>query len=119
MKRAFALLLSIVIIALFALAFTQVSLTRSLQASNQTNHYVYTQALLHKDFFKELILDMKKLECQEHLILENPVFDIQATLTYSSTQNNCTQTQAVVDIFVSPKNSSLFIRVHERFIKKL
>ena len=119
MKSSFALLLTIMIVALFSLVLSQIGLTKSLHSNQQTNAYSYTQAQFHLDFFKELILDMENLECQNHLVLPNSAFDIQATLTYVNTQNNCTNTNAIVDVFVQSKSNSFSIRLHERFIKKL
>jgi hypothetical protein len=119
MKSSFALLLTIMIVALFSLVISQMSLTKSLNSNHQTNAYVYTQAQFHLDFFKELILDMENLECQNHLVLPNTAFDIHATLTYASTQNNCTHTNAIVDVFVKSKSSHIDIGLHERFVKKL
>jgi len=118
MKSSFALLLTIMIVALFSLVLSQIGLTKSLHSHQQTNAYGYTQAQFHLDFFKELILDMENLECQKHLVLPNSAFDIQATLTYVNTQNNCTNTHAIVDIFVQSKSNSFSLRLHERFIKK-
>lgn len=118
MKASFALLLTILIIALFSLVLTQISFTKTLHSSNKTNAYVYTQALFHSKFFKELILDMENLECQTHLVLHHPTFDIQATLQYLHTQNNCTNTHAIVDLVVKSKHNDFSVVLHERFVKK-
>jgi hypothetical protein len=118
MKASFALLLSILIIALFSLVLIQISFTKTLHSSNQTNAYVYTQALFHSNFFKDLILDMENLECQTHLVLNHPTFDIQATFEYVQTQNNCTNTHAIVDLVVKSKHNDFSVVLHERFVKK-
>jgi len=111
MKVSFALLLTVFIIALFSLTLIPMSLNHTLHSNNHTLEYLHTQASLHKDFFKELILEMEEVPCTNTLTLEHPTFKIYA-------QIQCIQTHALIDIFVQDKTHSFHVRLHERFIKK-
>jgi hypothetical protein len=119
MKNSFALFLTIIIIMLFSLLITQVHSTQSLDSNNQSNAYVYAQAKLYAEAFKAIILNAKTLNCQQILKMDNPNFDIQATVEYLHLENNCTNTNAIIDINVRSKTTSLHVNVHERFTKKL
>lgn len=119
MKNSFALFLTIVIVMLFSLLITQVHSTQSLDSNNQSNAYVYAQAKLYANSFKAIILNAQTLHCQQILTIDNPTFDIQATVEYISLENNCTNTNAIIDMNVRSKTTSLHVNVHERFVKKL
>lgn len=111
MKASFALLLAVFIIALFSLMLMPISSNHTFSSNNTTQEYLYTQASLHKDFFKDLLLTMEEVPCSNKLELEHPTFKMYA-------QIQCIQTHALIDIFVEDKTDSFHIRLHERFIKK-
>lgn len=119
MKSAFSLLLTVFIVMLFSLVITQIHSTQSIDANTQSNAYVYAQAKLNLEAFKAIILDAKTLHCQQLLKLDNPNFDMVATVEYMSVENNCTNTNALIDVYVRSKSTSLHVNLHERFIKKL
>jgi len=111
MKSSFALLLTVFIIALFSLILIPMSLNHTLHSNNNTLEYLHTQASLHKDFFKALILNMEEVPCTNNLTLEHPTFKMYA-------QIQCIETHALIDIVVQEKTNSFHVRLHERFIKK-
>lgn len=112
MKSSFALLITIFIVLLFSFVIAQVSLTQTLNSNQNTQEYLHTQAQLHLDFFKMLILDMEEINCQNKLVLENANFNIEAHFS-------CIDAHTLVDAFVESKTDLFHIRLHERFIKKL
>ncbi len=81
MKSSFALLITLFIVLLFSLAITQVSSTHTLNSNQNTQEYLHTQAQLHLDFFRTLILDLEEVDCQNKLVLENSHFNIEAHFT--------------------------------------
>lgn len=111
MKTSFALLLTILIIAFFSLMLIPMSSHHTLASNTITQEYLYTQASLHRDFFKALLLNMEEVPCSHNLNLEHPTFKIYA-------QIQCIQTHALIDIFIEDKTDFFHIRLHERFLKK-
>lgn len=112
MKSSFALLITIFIVLLFSLSISQIGLTHTLNSNQQTQEYLYTQAKLHLDFFKSVILDAQSIDCQNELVLDNINFNIKAEF-------QCIDSHALVDVFVESKTDLFHIRLHERFLKKL
>ncbi|WP_419770357.1 MAG: hypothetical protein ACNI3C_00765 [Candidatus Marinarcus sp.] len=119
MKKSFALLLTLFMISLFSYLALEILFTNTLQSNTQSIYYLQSQAQLHLQFFKNLILDIPQLNCTQKLNFPNENFDIKAQFMYLSEDGNCTTSTARVDIFVQSKSSVFPVTLHERFLKKL
>ncbi|MFA7083928.1 MAG: hypothetical protein WC141_05270, partial [Arcobacteraceae bacterium] len=102
MKRSFALLLTIFLVALFSLLLIQLYFTQNLTSNEQSKEYWHAQSLFHLKFFKSLILDSKNQKCTDSLTLEMPSFKLYAHI-------DCAKEPAVVDAFVKVKDDSFSI----------
>ena len=77
MKKAYTLLLTIVLITIFSVLGIFILETKSLKNTNLTNQYLYIQAKNHKNFLKDYIkeLDLKDIN---HIKIDDDLFDICA-----------------------------------------
>ena len=103
MKKAYTLLLTIVLITIFS-----VLETKSLKNTNLTNQYLYIQAKNHKNFLKDYIkeLDLKDIN---HIKIDDDLFDIYAKIESKDSI-------FTIDIFVKAKDYN--ISLHEKMIKE-
>lgn len=79
MKKAYTLLITIVLITSFSVLGVFIMQTKALKSENLTNQYLYIQGKNHLNFFKEYIkeLDLKEIN---HLQIEDDLFDIYANI---------------------------------------
>lgn len=107
MKKAYTLLITIILITSFSVLGVFIMQTKALKSQNLTNQYLYIQGKNHLNFFKEYIkeLDLKDIN---HLQIEDDLFDIYAKIE----KNN---TIFTVNIFVKAKDYD--ISLHEQFIR--
>ena len=108
MKKAYTLLLTIVLITIFSILSIFILETKSLKSINLTNQYLYIQAKNHKNFLKDYIkeLDLKDIN---HLKVDDDLFDISAKIEQKGSIFN-------VDIFVKAKDYD--ISIYERITKE-
>lgn len=108
MKKAYTLLLTIVLITTFSILGIFILETKSLKNTNLTNQYLYIQAKNHKNFLKNYIneLDLKEIT---HLKVDDDLFDIFAQIEQKGSIFN-------VDIFVKAKDYN--ISLYERITKE-
>ena len=108
MKKAYTLLLTIVLITIFSILSIFILETKSLRSTNLTNQYLYIQAKNHKNFLKSYIheLDLKEIN---HLKVEDDLFDISAQIEQKGSIFN-------IDIFVKAKDYD--ISIYERITKE-
>ena len=108
MKKAYTLLLTIVLITIFSVLGIFILETKSLKNTNLTNQYLYIQAKNHKNFLKDYIkeLDLKDINRIE---IEDELFDIFA-------QIKSKDSIYAIDIFVKAKNYD--ISLYERVTKE-
>ena len=108
MKKAYTLLLTIVLITTFSVLGIFILETKSLKNTNLTNQYLYIQAKNHKNFLKNYIneLDLKDIT---HLKVDDDLFDIFAQIEQKGSI-------FYVDIFVKAKDYN--ISLYERITKE-
>ena len=108
MKKAYTLLLTIVLITIFSVLGIFILETKSLKNTNLTNQYLYIQAKNHKNFLKDYIkeLDLKETS---HLQIEDNLFDIYARIEFINLKY-------FINIYVKSKNYD--ISLHEKMIKE-
>lgn len=108
MKKAYTLLLTIVLITIFSVLGIFILETKSLKNTNLTNQYLYIQAKNHKNFLKDYIkeLDLKDIN---HIKIDDDLFDIYAKI--ESKDSTFT-----IDIFVKAKDYN--ISLYERMTKE-
>ena len=108
MKKAYTLLLTIVLITIFSILSIFILETKSLRNTNLTNQYLYIQAKNHKNFLKNYIneLDLKDIT---HLKVDDDLFDIFAQIEQKGSIS-------YVDIFVKAKDYN--ISLYERITKE-
>lgn len=108
MKKAYTLLLTIVLITTFSVLGIFILETKSLKNTNLTNQYLYIQAKNHKNFLKNYIneLDLKEIT---HLKVDDDLFDIFAQIEQKGSI-------FYVDIFVKAKDYN--ISLYERITKE-
>lgn len=94
MKRAYTLLITIVLISTFSYLAVLILETKALKNENLSNQYLYIQAKNHLNFLEDFIKDYN-LEKIEHLKIDDDKFDIYATKIENSN---------LVDIFVKAKD---------------
>jgi hypothetical protein len=107
MKKAYTLLLTIILITLFSVLGIFILETKSLKSENLTNQYLYIQAKNHKNFLKDYLksIDLNGINDFE---IKDDLFDIYAKIE----KNN---TIFTVNIFVKAKDYD--ISLHEQFIR--
>ena len=108
MKKAYTLLITIILITLFSFLAISILQTKSLQAENLTNQYLYIQAKNHKNFLKDYLksIDLEGISSFE---IKDNLFDIYAKIE----KNDSIFT---IDIFVKAKLYD--ISLHEKIIKE-
>lgn len=107
MKKAYTLLITIVLMTIFSVLGIFILETKSLRSTNLTNQYLYIQAKNHKNFLKEYIKDID-LTNINHLKVEDDLFDIYAKVEPKDST-------FIIDIFVKAKDYN--ISLYERVIK--
>ncbi|MCG3710706.1 hypothetical protein [Aliarcobacter butzleri] len=105
MKRAYTLLITIVLISTFSYLGVLILETKALKNQNLSNQYLYIQAKNHLNFFEDFVKDYD-LKDITHLQIEDELFDIYATKLDSN----------VIDIFVKAKDFD--ISIHKQIIKE-
>ncbi|MCT7584110.1 hypothetical protein N5U55_08320 [Aliarcobacter butzleri] len=105
MKKAYTLLITIVLISTFSYLGVLILETKALKNQNLSNQYLYIQAKNHLNFFEDFVknYDLKDIT---HLQIEDELFDIYATKLDSN----------VIDIFVKAKDFD--ISIHKQIIKE-
>ena len=106
MKKAYTLLLTIVLITIFSILSIFILETKSLRNTNLTNQYLYIQAKNHMNFFKDYIKN-EDLKDITHLQIEDELFDIFAS--FDTAQN-------LFHLYVKAKNYD--VTLHEKVIKE-
>lgn len=108
MKKAYALLVTLVLLTAFSYIGVLILETKSLKNKNISNQYLYIQGKNHLNFFKEYIknLDLKEII---HLQIEDELFDIYANI---ENKNKI----YISNIYVKAKDYD--ISFHEEFIKE-
>ena len=108
MKKAYTLLITIVLITSFSVVGVFIMQTKALKSENLTNQYLYIQGKNHLNFFKEYIkeLDLKEIN---HLQLEDDLFDIYARIESKDSSY-------IVHIYVKAKDFD--ISLYEKVIKE-
>jgi hypothetical protein len=94
MKKAYTLLITIVLIATFSYLAILILETKALKNENLSNQYLYIQAKNHLNFLEDFIIDYD-LEGVFHLKIDDEIFDIYAVNLENSN---------FVDIFVKAKD---------------
>lgn len=110
-KKAYTLLITILLISLFSYLIISTMQTKSFANKNIQNQYLYIQAKNHMNFFRSHINSMstEQLKSMNKLELKDDSFKIEANIS-SDTNSNLQ-----IDIFV--KSISFDIRLHERVIR--
>jgi len=108
MKKAYTLLLTIVLITTFSVLGVFILETKSLRSTNLTNQYLYIQAKNHKNFLKDYLKSID-LSGINHLKIEDDLFDIYAKIESKDSI-------FTIDIFVKAKDYN--ISLYERVIKE-
>jgi hypothetical protein len=108
MKKAYTLLITIVLITLFSVLGIFILETKSLRSVNLTNQYLYIQAKNHKEFLKDYLKSIN-LTGINHLKIEDDLFDIYAKVEPKDST-------FILDIFVKAKDYD--ISLYERVIKE-
>ncbi len=108
MKKAYTLLITIVLMTIFSVLGIFILETKSLRSTNLTNQYLYMQAKNHKNFLKEYIKDID-LTNINYLKIDDDLFDIYAKVEPKDST-------FIIDIFVKAKDYN--ISLYERVIKE-
>jgi hypothetical protein len=108
MKKAYTLLITIVLITLFSVLGIFILETKSLRSVNLTNQYLYIQAKNHKEFLKDYLKSIN-LTGINHLKIEDDLFDIYAKVEPKDST-------FILDIFVKAKDYD--ISLYERVVKE-
>lgn len=108
MKKAYTLLITIVLITSFSVLGVFIMQTKALKSENLTNQYLYIQGKNHLNFFKEYIeeLDLKDIN---HLQLEDDLFNIYANIESKDSSY-------IIHIHVKAKDFD--ISLYEKVIKE-
>lgn len=106
MKKAYTLLITIILVTLFSYIGILILETKALRNENLSNQYLYIQAKNHLNFFEDFVKDYD-LKDITHLQIEDELFDIYATKLIDSN---------IVDIFVKAKDFD--ISIHKQIIKE-
>lgn len=120
MKKSFALLITILLLTIFAYLSTFILETKSLSRNNLTNAYLHTQASFHMDFMKKYInsLDLKN-ECFESLKIEEVMFSIEAFFHYDDICISSNPNKLTTDIYVKSKIKKYQVSLHQQIKKDL
>ena len=78
MKKAYTLLITIVLISTFSYSGVSILETKALKNQNLSNQYLYIQAKNHLNFFEDFVTDYD-LKDITHLQIEDELFHIYAT----------------------------------------
>lgn len=108
MKKAYTLLISIVLITIFSYIAISILETKSLRSTNLSNQYLYIQGKNHLDFFKSYIKEIDLADIS-HLEIKDDFFDIYAKIEKKDSI-------FTIKIFVKAKNYN--ISLFEKFIKE-
>lgn len=108
MKKAYTLLISIILITIFSYLAVSILETKSLRSANLSNQYLYIQGKNHLDFLKTYInsiniTDIKNFEIKDDL------FNIYAKIEKKDSI-------FVINMFVKAKDFD--ISLHEQFTKE-
>ena len=106
MKKAYTLLITIILVTLFSYIGILILETKALRNENLSNQYLYIQAKNHLNFFEDFVTDYD-LKDITHLQIEDELFDIYATKLIDSN---------IVDIFVKAKDFD--ISIHKQITKE-
>lgn len=106
MKKAYTLLITIILISTFSYLGVLILETKALKNQNLSNQYLYIQAKNHLNFFEEFIKDYDLKDIKE-LQIEDALFDIYVTKLDSSN---------IIDIFVKAKDYD--ISIHKQIVIK-
>ena len=107
MKKAYTLLLTIVLITTFSVLGVFILETKSLRSTNLTNQYLYIQAKNHKNFLKDYLKSID-LGGINHLKIEDDLFDIYVRIESKDSI-------FTIHIFVKAKDYD--ISFYERIVK--
>ena len=108
MKKAYTLLITIVLMTIFSILGIFILETKSLRSTNLTNQYLYIQAKNHKNFLKDYIKDID-LTNINYLKIDDDLFDIYAKVEPKDST-------FIIDIFIKAKDYN--ISLYERVIKE-
>lgn len=108
MKKAYTLLISIVLITIFSYIAISILETKSLRSTNLSNQYLYIQGKNHLDFFKSYIKEIDLADISQ-LEIKDDFFDIYAKIEKKDSI-------FTIEIFVKAKNYN--ISLFEKFIKE-
>ena len=108
MKKAYTLLISIVLITIFSYLAISILETKSLRSTNLSNQYLYIQGKNHLNFFKSY-LDELDLNDIEEIEIKDDLFDIKAKIEKEKSSFS-------INIFVKAKDYD--ISLYERIIKE-
>lgn len=108
MKKAYSLLISIILITVFSYLAISILQTKSLRSENITNQYLHIQGKNHLDFFKDFVKN-SNLEGINHLKIYDDLFDIYAKIEKKDSIFE-------IDIFVKAKDYD--ISLYEKITKE-
>ena len=134
-KKSFAILFSIFLITLFSFLSIYILEIKTFQSNTNTQLYIKIQSDFYLKFAKNLIENLdfntKSTTCPNKITIKNTSYNIYANISYISGKKNCpyelnkdfnstySNGVAVVDLYITSKNSIFQINLHERFLKKL
>lgn len=108
MKKAYTLLISIVLITIFSYLAISILETKSLRSTNLSNQYLYIQGKNHLNFFKSY-LDELDLNDIKEIEIKDDLFDIKAKIEKENSSFS-------INIFVKAKDYD--ISLYEKIIKE-
>jgi hypothetical protein len=108
MRKAYSLLISIILITVFSYLAISILQTKSLRSENITNQYLYIQGKNHLEFFKDFVKN-SNLEGINHLKIYDDLFDIYAKIEKKDSIFE-------IDIFVKAKDYD--ISLYEKITKE-
>ena len=108
MKKAYTLLITIVLMTIFSILGIFILETKSLRSTNLTNQYLYIQAKNHKNFLKDYIKDID-LTNINYLKIDDDLFDIYAKVEPKDST-------FIIDIFIKAKDYN--ISLYEKVLKE-
>lgn len=113
MKKSFSMLITIFLITLFSYISIFIIETKTLSSNTDMKIFIQTQANMHMNFAKELILASKLNSNIQTLTINIKNYDITAYFTPSSDNT------FIVNLYVTPKMKDYHIRLHQSFVKPL
>jgi hypothetical protein len=108
MKKAYTLLISIVLITIFSYIAISILETKSLRSTNLSNQYLYIQGKNHLDFFKSYIKELDLADISQ-IEIKDDFFDIYAKIEKKDSI-------FTIEIFVQAKDYD--ISLFEKFTKE-